>query len=115
MQWHSGERPQENAVHCFLANSILIHRLPHTSANWTANCEVRGFKSGRGQKFGSRFLFLLRPLASSTVMSTLTAHCQWEDETVRERTGYPPSYAEAEKMESLTLHTHGCPRASLKD
>ena len=33
---------------------------------------------------------------------------QWEDQTVRERTGHPPSYAEAKKMKSLTLHTHCC-------
>src|SRR6218665_2928156 len=45
---------------------------------------------------------------------TLTVHCQREDETVRERTGHPPSYAEAKKMKSLTLHTHGCLRVSLK-
>ena len=37
--------------------------------------------------------------------STLTAHCQWEDETVKERTGHPSLYAEAEKMKSLTLLT----------
>jgi len=51
------------------------------------------------------------------MMSTLTAHCQWEDETVRERTGHPPSYAEAKKMKSLTHHIHGCPmaRATLRD
>ena len=42
-------------------------------------------------------------------------HCQWEDEMVRERTGHLPSYAEAKKMKLLTLHTHGCPRASLRD
>jgi len=24
----------------------------------------------------------------------------------------PPSYAEAKKMKSLTLHPHGCPRAA---
>ena len=42
-----------------------------------------------------------------------TAHCQWEDETVRERTGHSPSYAEAKKMKSLTLHTHGCLSTSL--
>src|SRR6218665_4025679 len=47
--------------------------------------------------------------------STLTIQCQWEDETVRERTGHPPSYAEAKKMKSLILHTHGCSRASLRD
>jgi len=31
---------------------------------------------------------------------------------VRERTGSPPSFAMAKKMKSLTLHTHGCPRAN---
>jgi len=41
------------------------------------------------------------------MMSTLTVYCQWEDETVRERTGHPPSYAEAKEMKSLTLHTLG--------
>jgi len=39
--------------------------------------------------------------------STLTEHCKWEVETVRERTGHPPSYNEAKKMKSPTLHTHG--------
>src|SRR6218665_1535426 len=48
------------------------------------------------------------PIANSAMMSTLTVHCQWEDEMVRERTGHPSSYAEATKMKSLTLHTHGC-------
>ena len=38
-------------------------------------------------------------------------HCQWEDETVRERIGHPPSYAVTKKMKSMTLHTHGCPKA----
>ena len=51
--------------------------------------------------------------AHSAMMSTLTAHCQWEDETVRERTGYPSSYAK--KMKALTLHTRGYLRASLRD
>ena len=74
-----------------------------------------GFKPRPGQKFGSIFLFQLRPLANSAMMSTLTAHCQWEDETARERTGHPPSYAVAKKMKSLTFHTHGCLRASLRD
>jgi len=79
-------------------------------ACWTANHEVQG----SGQKFGSRYLLHLHPLANSAMMSTLTAvHCQWEDETVRGRTGHPPSYAEAKKMKSLTLHTHGCLRDSL--
>ena len=34
---------------------------------------------------------------------------KWEDETVKERTCHPPSYAEAKKMKSLTLHTAGYP------
>src|SRR6218665_1415212 len=67
------------------------------------------------QKCGSRFLCHQRPLANSDMMSTLTTHCQWEDETVRERTGHPPSYSVARKMKWLTLHPHGCLRVSLKD
>src|SRR6218665_3960281 len=55
------------------------------------------------------------PVANSAMMSTLTAHCQWVDNTLRERIGHPPSYAEAKKMKSLTLHTHSCPWASLRD
>ena len=77
------------------------------------NQETRG--ANPGQKFGSRFLLHVRPLANSALMRTLTIHCLWEDEMVRERTAHPPSYAEAKKMKSLTLHTHGCPRASLRD
>jgi len=49
------------------------------------------------------------------MMSALTVHYQLEDETVRERIDHPPSYAEAKKMKSLTLHTHGCLRASFRD
>jgi len=55
------------------------------------------------------------PLASSAMMNTLTVHCQWETEPVRERTGHPPSCAEAKKMKSLTHHTLGCPRVFLLD
>jgi len=55
------------------------------------------------------------PPANSAMMSTLTVHCQCEDEVVRERTGHLPSYAKAKKMKSLTLHVHGCPRVSLRD
>jgi len=57
----------------------------------------------------SRFLLPPAPLANSAMMSTLTAHCQWEDETVRERTGHPPAFAEAKKCSLLTLHTRVCP------
>jgi len=56
----------------------------------------------------------LEPLANAAMMSTLTTLCQWEDETVRERTVHPPSYVVAKKMKSLTLHTHVCLKASLK-
>jgi len=41
------------------------------------------------------------------MMSTLIAHCQWEDETKMEGTGYPPLYAVAKKMKSLTLNNQG--------
>src|SRR6218665_2491054 len=81
------------------------------------DCRSRGsgFKSQPGQKFGSRYLFHLHPLANSAMMSTLTIHCQWEDEMGRERFDHPPSYAEAKKMKSLTLRIHDCPTANLKD
>ena len=51
------------------------------------------------------------------VMSTLTVHRlytgRWKGERVRERFGHPPLFAEAKKMKSLTIHTHGCLRDSL--
>jgi len=34
---------------------------------------------------------------------------------VRGRTVHLPSYAEAKKTMSAKLHTHGCPRDSLRD
>ena len=74
-----------------------------------------GFKSRSGRRLYSRFLLLLRPLANSATMNMLTEHCQLGDEMARERTGHPPSSAVAKKIKSLTLHTHGCSWASLKD
>ena len=53
-------------------------------------------------------------LTNSAMMSTLIVHCQWEDETVGKRTGHPPS-CRGYEMKSLTVHTNGCPRASLRD
>jgi len=50
------------------------------------------------------------PLSNSAVTGMLTVPCHWEDEMARERTGQPPSYTEAKKMKSLTLHTNDCPR-----
>jgi len=48
------------------------------------------------------------------MMSTLTAHGQWElGRLDGEGENWPPSsYVEAKKMKSLTLHPHGCPRAA---
>ena len=70
-------------------------------------------QSSFGQIFGSRFLLYIAPLANFAMMITLP--CQWEDVMVRERTGHLPSYSKAKKMKSLTLHTHGCRKASLRD
>src|SRR6218665_1564870 len=68
-------------------------------AQWSSvqDCQSRalGFKYRPGQKFSLRFLLRLYPIANSAMMSTLTIHCEWEDETLRERTGHPPSYTEA--------------------
>ena len=75
----------------------------------------RGFKTPSGQKFASRFLLHLHSLTNSAILSTLTLRSRWEDETARERIGHPLAYTKAKKMKSLTLHTHGCLRTSLKD
>src|SRR6218665_2213060 len=47
-------------------------------------------------------------------MSKGTAHCQWKDEMVRERTGHSPSNAVAKKIKWPTLHTHGCLRVNAR-
>ena len=47
------------------------------------------------------------PLANSFMMNTLTAYCQWEDETARERTGRPLSCAKAKNRQSLMLYGNG--------
>src|SRR6218665_715908 len=82
-------------------------------ACWTANREDRGSNPGQGRNLVRDFCSTCAPKVNSAMMSTLTSPCQWEDKTVRERTGHPPSCTEAKKMKSLTLHTHGCPKASL--
>lgn len=38
------------------------------------------------------------PMTNSA--STLTEHCWWEDKMARERSGHPPSYAEAKKSQN---------------
>src|SRR6218665_2364802 len=73
---------------------------------WTANREVRGSNRGQGRNLVRDFCStcgVLRLLANVAMMSTLTAHCQWEDETVRERTGHLPSYAVANNMSSVSV------------
>src|SRR6218665_2260321 len=81
-------------------------------ACWTANRKVQDSNPSQGRNLISA---PSAPQANSAMMSTLTTPCKWKDETVSERTGHQPSYAEAERMKSLTLHSHGCPRASLRD
>src|SRR6218665_1750427 len=89
------------------------------SRGWRAGLPIfwigSRFKSRLGSKFRLRFLLYLCPVANSAMISTLTAHCQWKEETVREGTDHPTSYALAKKMKSLTLYTHGCPWASLRN
>ena len=49
-----------------------------------------------GQKFVKIFDPSV-PLANSSMTSTPTAHCRWEDETARMRTSHQPSCVEAKK------------------
>ena len=79
------------------------------------NRNVRGSSLGKGRNLVRDLSSTCAPIANSAMMSKLTAHCQWVDETVWVRTGHPPSYAEAKKIKSLTLYTQGCLRASLRD
>src|SRR6218665_50003 len=71
--------------------------------------------SGFKTRAESWFLEISPPSAPLAAIILLRGvHCPWEDETVRERSGLPPSYTEVKRMKSLTLHTHCCPRASLR-
>ena len=54
-------------------------------------------------------------MRSQTQHTTLTMHCRCKGETARKRTDHPNSYTEVKKTRSLTQHTHGCVKASLKD
>src|SRR6218665_656619 len=65
---------------------------------WTASHEARGSNPSQGRNFCSTF-------TNSVMMSTLTTHCQWEDEMVRERTGHSLAYAVGKKMTLQTLRT----------
>jgi len=61
---------------------------------WTTIREVQGSTPGQGRNLDRVSCSTFAPLTNSAMASTLTGHCQWEDETVRERTGRLPSYAE---------------------
>jgi len=80
---------------------------------WTASRDAGDSNPARVEIL-FKISFPHAPLANWTLMSSW-AHCQWDDETVRKRIGHPPSYAKAKKMKSLTLHTHGCHIASLRE
>src|SRR6218665_1671583 len=96
-----------------ISQYILVKHLPEYETFGNSIGQGSGFKSLKGLKF--EISASSAPLANSAIMSTLTEHCQWEDETVKERTGHPPSYAEAKKMKPLTLQAQGCLRASSRD
>lgn len=49
------------------------------------------------------------------ISSTLTISECVGDQVARERTGDPPMYAEAKKMKSSTLRTHGAAQARLRN
>ena len=78
----------------------------------TANWEVQGSDPGQGRN-------LDWDLYSTYAPSQLSYKRYWstkaEDKMARVRTGHRPFCAKAKKMKSLTLHTHGCYRASLRD
>ena len=78
---------------------------------WTVNREV-GVQNPARAEISLEISAPSAPLANSA-MSALTAHCRWDEETLKERIGHQPSYVEAKKMKSLTLHTHGYHRAGL--
>ena len=71
--------------------------------------ERSGIRSPPGQIFSSK-TSAPYTIANLAIMSTLTVHCQWEDETEDKETGKMADYsspAEAKKMKSQTLHTIG--------
>ena len=81
-------------------------------ACWFDNHEVRGSNPGQGRNLVRDFCSTCAPSQLSYDDYTVSGKMRWWG---KERTGHPPSYAVAKKMKSLTLHTHGCPRASLRD
>lgn len=74
----------------------------------TVDDEVEGSNPDRAEISLEILTFVarLRPLANSVAMSTLTLHCRWDIQTVRERTGHRiPAMPSVGKMKSLTLRT----------
>jgi len=69
-----------------------------------------GVQTPTGQKF--RCKISASPIQPSYEYTDRTLSV--EDEMAGDRNGHPPSYAEAKKLMSLTLHTYGCLKGYLK-
>jgi len=96
--------------HIYVSWSCESIKWSLTQNHFAPPSTLTGSNHGQGRNFVRDFCSTWTPsqLRHSAMLSALTTHCQWENETVRERTGHSPSYAEAKKMKSLTLHTHSC-------
>ena len=71
-----GSAPMETPFMARKQGSLVVNEL---------DCQSSRFKSILGVQIQAR-------------VETWTVHCKWEDETVKEKTGHPPSYAVAKKM-----------------
>ena len=67
---------------------------------WTATPQVRVQIPARAEIC----VKISAPPTNSITMSSLTMHCQWEEETAMEKADDPSSYAEAKKMKLLTSY-----------
>src|SRR6218665_3178057 len=66
------------------------------------------YEAPTGHKLWFQISASSAPLANSAIMSTLAVHCQWEDVTVREKTGSLSSYAEAKKNIYIYIYIYIC-------
>jgi|SRR6218665_1156851 len=81
--------------------------------SWTAYQEVHGSNPGLGRNSEIWFEISAVPAPPGQLCYdeyTVSGKMRW----LWERIGNPFTYAEAKKMKSLMLHSHGCPRASLR-
>jgi len=69
-------------------------------ACWFDNRDVRGSNTDQVRNSVPDFSYTcaLCQKRNSVTMSTLTVHCRWKDETVRESNGRQPSYAMAKNI-----------------